>query len=456
MLGLYGIYTPIGPEVGVNRSMVLNPKIRTTRGFIDKFDLESSDATNLFSIGELLNVFTAKHADSPRAIMATVQGKHITPTKVQHPYLVGNGTDKVLAHMIGQDFAHKSQDDGVIEKINTKTELCTIRYKDNTCSVISLKGAVAKNSGGGFYTENKLTLMNGLKVGSKVKKNQIVAIDNNFFKETLDGSVGFASGALTKIAVAALPETFEDSSVITQNVVENLTSEVINERRVVLPKTTRLKYLAKIGDTVQVDSPLVIFEDMGEESNEGSLFQDFEKLDDLTKTTIDEYARSTAKSKYAGEIFDIQVFYNCELSDMHPTLRKFVSDYKTIYDIKGKEINKARDNEIVYQPSTEKITTDKIMGDEVDGVVIKFFIKHLDKFKVGDKCCFSIALKTIVAETVDKGKEPYSHHSPEESVDALVSPLSIVSRMVPDFYLVGYSTKLIIELEKQCIALLEE
>ena len=105
MLGLYGIYTPIGPEVGVNRSMVLNPKIESTRGYIQPFDIDKADATNLFSIGELLNVFTPKHSDSPRCIMATVQGKHLTPTKVQHPYLVGNGTDRALAHLIGQEFA---------------------------------------------------------------------------------------------------------------------------------------------------------------------------------------------------------------------------------------------------------------------------------------------------------------------------------------------------------------
>lgn len=456
MLGLYGIYTPIGPEVGVNRSMVLNPKIKSTRGFIQPFDLENSDATNLFSIGELLNVFTAKHSDSPRAIMATVQGKHITPTKVQHPYLVGNGSDKLLPHLVGSDFSKRAQDDGVIEELKPKLNLCIVKYKDGTRSIIDLHPKVAKNSGGGFYTENKLQLVKDFKVGDKVKKGQILAIDDNFFKKMLDGSIGFASGALTKIAVAALPETFEDSSVVTQKVVKNLTSEVINERRIVLSKNTRLKHLSKIGDTVQIDTPLAIFEDMGEEGGEGSLFADFEKLDDLSKSTIDEYARSVAKAKYAGEIFDIQIFYNCDPEEMHPTMKKLVNDYKAIYEIKGEVINTARDNEIIYQPSTEQIKSDKIMGDEVDGVVIRFFIKHEDSFKVGDKLCFAIALKAIVAETVEEGKEPYSSYDSSETVDALISPLSIVSRNTPDLYNLGYTTKIIIELEKQCLKLLEE
>ena len=84
----------------------------------------------------------------------------------------------------------KAVEDGVIESINTKSELCVVKYKDGTKSIINLKGRAAKNSGGGFFTENRLDLIKGLKVGSKVKKGQVLAIDNNFFKETLEGSVG--------------------------------------------------------------------------------------------------------------------------------------------------------------------------------------------------------------------------------------------------------------------------
>jgi len=105
MLGLYGIFTPIGSEVGVSRSMSLNPRLESTRGYLKKFDLDKADATNLFSVGELLNGFTPKHADSPRVIMSTTQSKHITPTKRQTPNLVGCGVDKSVAYMVGQTFA---------------------------------------------------------------------------------------------------------------------------------------------------------------------------------------------------------------------------------------------------------------------------------------------------------------------------------------------------------------
>lgn len=461
MLGLYGIYTPIGPEVGVNRSMVINPKIKTTRGLIQNFDIDKANSTNLFSVGELLNTFTPGHADSPRTIMATVQGKHITPTHVQHPYLVGNGVDKALAHMVGNDFSYSCLDDGVIDTIDTKTEIATIKYKDGSMSIVNLAGIAAKNSGGGFFIENRLTLRDGYKVGTKVKKGEIIAIDKSFFKEMLDGSIGFAGGRLAKVAIIGLSETFEDSSVVTQAIVNDLSSDIINERRVVLSKNSRITKIAKIGDHVEVNDSLVIFEEVGD--NDDLTLKALEKLDTNTSATIEELARSTAKAKFSGEVFDIQIFYNTDPENLHPSLRKIVNEYVKKYSAKAKYIDKGRDDEFVHQPSVSQLTSEKILGDDVDGVVIQFFIKHVDKFSIGNKCTFSVAAKTICAETIEEGLEPYSEYdilpptgnNEREEVSALLSPLSLVARMIPDMQLMGFSQKVLLGLEKQCIELLE-
>ena len=188
-----------------------------------------------------------------------------------------------------------------------------------------------------------------------------------------------------------MPETFEDSSIVTEKVVENLSSEIIAERSVTLNKTSRIIKMANIGDKVKVHDPLVIFEDLGD-GDESSILKDLSKLDSDSQDFINEYARSVAKAKYSGEIVDIQVYYNCDLEVMHPTLRSFVDRYCKGNAIKAKIIEGGRSDEIVKLPSIEKIESTKILGNEVDGVVIQFFIKYTDKFKVGDKCCFAIAL----------------------------------------------------------------
>ena len=74
MIGLFGIFTPVSGEVGVNRSMVLNPKVKNNRGYLEPVDVESLNQDNLFASGELLNAFTASHSDPMRICMATTQG----------------------------------------------------------------------------------------------------------------------------------------------------------------------------------------------------------------------------------------------------------------------------------------------------------------------------------------------------------------------------------------------
>lgn len=66
MIGLFGIFTPVSGEVGVNRSMVLNPKVKNNRGYLEPVDVESLNQDNLFASGELLNAFTANHSDPMR------------------------------------------------------------------------------------------------------------------------------------------------------------------------------------------------------------------------------------------------------------------------------------------------------------------------------------------------------------------------------------------------------
>lgn len=454
MLGVYGIYTPIGPEVGVNRSMVMKPRYDNIRGYLKPLDLKKAGAANLFAVGEMLNVFTPKHADAPRVVMASVQGKHLTPTIKQHTYLVGSGVDKALAHMLSQDFAYKAVTNGVVESIDMEKQLCVIAYSDGTKGIIDISSKPAKNSGGGFYIENRLTLNPKVKVGYKFKQGEILAKDENFFRDMADGSTGFAAGRLSKIALLSLPETFEDSSVVTNAIVEDMASYVTNKRDIVLRRNSRIISSKKVGDQVSVNDPLLIYEDVGD--NEASAIEALEKLDADTKTAISELARSTIKAKYSGEIDDIRIYYNAELSDMHPSLRRLVEDYIRKYKAKANVIMKGRGDEIVQQPSVEKIESDKIAGSEVDGVIIEYYITHLDRMGVGNKVTAFTSLKTIIAETIPKGLEPFSEYgSEDEHVDFFISPMSVVSRMVPDFFLLGYSNKVLVNLKQQCLDILE-
>ena len=451
MLGLYGYFTPVSAAVGVNRSLVMNPKVKNTRGYLDdSFDLDKSDQTNLLSFGELVNGFNSSHSDPMRICMSTTQSRHIVPTKVSNPYLIGTGADKSLAHVVGQDFCWKASEDGVIESIDAKNHLVFVKYSNGVRTAIDTEVKPAFNQGSGFYTINTLELLKKYKVGSKFKKGDIIAANEGYFKEMSDvGSFGFCPGKLTKVAMMNLDNTFEDSGVISTALSNDMASEIVSGREVVLRQNTRLIKIAKVGDQVETNTPLIVFEEVGE--NEKEALAALDKLSKTDSDTISKLARSIAKAKYAGTIVAMDVHYNVEVEELHPTLRSFIQEYIGKYDKKAKSLSGIKSDELITIPNTKKVNSEKILGNEMQGVLITYYIKHLEPLDVGSKVTFFSSCKTIVSEVIPEGQEPYSEHRPEESIDAFLPPMSLISRMIMDVPILGWSNKILLELKKQVI-----
>jgi hypothetical protein len=383
--------------------------------------------------------------------MSTKQSCHIIPTKVSHPYLCGTGMDKTLAYNIGQDFAFKATEDGVIDRFDAKNNLVFLKYKSGIVSAIDLEEKPAFNQGSGFYTTNRLELIKDfVKVGAKFKKGDIIAANASFFKPMQDeGSFGFCPGRLTKIAVMCLDNTYEDSAVVTSKLSNEMSSEIISSREVVLKKNSRIISIAKVGDIVGTNDPLVLFEEVGE--NEKESLAALDKLSNVDNEAISELARSTARSKYAGKIVSMDIHYNANLEDMHPTLRNVVQTYINTYDRKSKSLSGIQEDELITLPNTKKVDSNKIMGNEMEGVLITFYIKHDEILGIGSKITYFGSCKTIIAETIDPGLEPYSEYRPEQQIDAFLTPISIISRQVQDLFLMGWTNKILLELKEQVL-----
>ena len=100
-------------------------------------------------------------------------------------------------------------------------------------------------------------------------------------------------------------------------------------------------------------------------------------------------------------------------------------------------------------PSTEMQTNKKIEGTEYDGVLINFYIEHLDRVGVGDKITYSTALKGVVSKVLSKEESPISEYRSDEVVEGILTPTGIISRMCLDIYSIAYINKVLIELGKQ-------
>ena len=385
--------------------------------------------------------------------MATTQGKHITPTKVQHNYLAGTGIDKTISKLTGNDFAWKASDDGEITKIDTKNKLIFVKYKSGLISAIDTSDKPAKNSASGFFIKNKLELADGYKVGSKFKKGDILAANSAFFKKDLDGSHGFAAGRLSKIAMMCLPTTYEDSAPVTEAIADEMSSEIIVEKQVALKENSKLISIVKEGDKVNVNDPLIIFEEIGD--SEKDALASIERATQAAEgdSELEHFGRNIIKSKYSGKVTNIKVYYNCKLDSdsLEPSLKKYVEEYITQVTNRSNALKGIKEDDLIEQASIERIDSDKILGNEMTGVLIVFYILHEEKCDIGNKITFFSACKGVVSEVIPNELAPQSEYRKENQIDAIVSPMSLISRNTPDLLLTGMINKVILELKFQCI-----
>ena len=148
---LSGNATPFSGQSGITRTLTVDPKINTVRGFVGDIDQNSLNAANILSPVEMMSPFTACSADPTRSSMQVSQTKHTMPVRHAHKQLIGTGANKIMAYMISDDFCFKAKKSGIVESINEKEQLVILRYDDGTKDAIDIKEVLVKNSNSGFF-----------------------------------------------------------------------------------------------------------------------------------------------------------------------------------------------------------------------------------------------------------------------------------------------------------------
>ena len=82
-----------------------------------------------------------------------------------------------------------------------------------------------------------------------------------------------------------------------------------------------------------------------------------------------------------------------------------------------------------------------------DGVLIEFYIKHIEPLSIGSKIANFTALKNTIVEIIPAGYEPWSEFRPDEEVSTIIASNSILKRMTPSVILSALGNKCIIELK---------
>ena len=442
MVNVLALSTGFAANVGLTRQTTIDKNIIGKRGLIKESSTKDMNTTKALCMAEALTPFGSTHDDPFRSAMTFIQSsKHGMRTKRQSPLLITNGADEALPYLCSDMFAFKAKGKGKIIEI-TK-DYMIIQYSDNQKDFIDLRENIKKNSDGGVFEVLKLDT--DLKVGDVVKEGQIVAYDKkSFVNNTGSQNLSTSVGVLSKIAILETDEGYEDSAIISKKLSEDLMSQVVVQKEILLDANTNVYKMIKKGKSVNVGDTLMIIQNAFDDEDANALMKNI-----TDEELVSSIGRIPITSKITGVVQDIKIYRSCELDDMSDSLRKIVEDYenniKNLKKVSKDSINNAAAN---LEPDYKLPPTGKLKNS-TNHVLIEFYLRYDDKMSIGDKIVYYSALKGVVKDIFPEGKEPKSIYRPNESIDALLSIESINARMVGSIVLTGCINKILIELGRK-------
>lgn len=458
MINILSTSTAFAGTVGINRQATIDANISGNRGYIYNDPSSTNKEINpvkTLCMTESLTPFGTTRDDPMRQAMGFIQkSKHSMRHEHADPLLITNGGDEALPYLISNTFAYKAKNDGtVIEMvpneymiIKYKTPIVTDTGKIST-EYIKLSEEVQKNSSSGFYTPLKLDT--DLREGQSFKTNQIIAYDKSAFSDEIgyNNNIAYKVGTLAKISILNTDEGFEDSAIISEELSEALTSDVILEKEITISKDTNIYNLVKEGQQVQEGDTLLIIQNAYDEDDTNRLIK---KLNS-DENEITELGRKTITSKVTGIIQSIVICRTVETSELSPTLKKIVSSYENEIK-KKKQVMKRNGIEDINHdlPDIGPLPATGKLKNATDSVVIRIYMKYRDKFSIGDKLIYGTAVKGVDKDIFPKGKNPYSEYRKDENIHTLLSIGSINARMVTSVLINAGINKALIELSRKC------
>lgn len=465
MVGVMGLTTSADADCGVKRDLTVEPKITSTRGYIettDKSDYDSLNPENLFTFPELLTPPGVRHDSPERSSMMRGQTTQMVMTDDSTPVLIGSHIESVVPYHMSGEFCFVAKQDGEIEDV--KNGVYVVKYKDGTHDSFETNPVIHKNSDDGAYTEVEFECK--FDKGYKFKKNEVLAAEKRAFTKDKDGlSASMNIGVLAKVAVLSTYDIYEDSEPVTKKLSERLGYWAIDMTPISLDAGTTLKSIVKIGDHVNIGEPLVTFDNASGDFDLEALLKAY------TKGASDEYGlreelvksnETIIKSDASGEVADIRIYTTVPVEQLSPTLQKLVKDYHKSIDSKSKFLDKYKnpgDNDYYkcgrLLTETTNVTESqygKVKGSYVgDGILIEVYIKHKDIIKKGDKITNYTALKGVNSHVIPEGMEPYSEFRPDEEISAFIAPLGILARKTPSLFIPLFGNKVLVETKRKLV-----
>lgn len=459
-IGKLAMQTSNDKNVGINRTLVVEPTISGARGYRSPVDdIEDLKDVNIFSPVELLTPATVRNDDPVRSTIASKQSGHVVPTEISSPALISNGYDEAIQYHLSSDFVIIAEEDGEVVEVNDKLGFVIVRYKSGKTRAINTNPDIVKNGGGGFYLSNTLKPTVGL--GDKFEKDKPLAYHDKYFTYSNLNGLRHNIGPIVKVAFMSSADTYEDAGICTSRLSKMITTDIVYRQLMPLYRNSNVINIVNIGDKVRVGDNLIQFDTAHEDS---AIVQLMSKLSEEEQGVITEDTRNSLTAKNAGTVVDIKIYSLHDPSNLTPSLGKIVSQYWDKGKQKKRLLNKYDPNDSIVkagylltdttQPTVSRYND--IKGIKTD-VLIEFFISHPDQAGVGDKIVLYGPNKQIISSLIPGEGEldPFSEYRPDESIDVLTSPGTIQRRMVSSVIPVAATMKIMIELKRKIKDMIE-
>jgi len=401
--------------VGISAYLTASPNISNVRGTVEEPKPGDGWGSRLSTAG-MLAPFGTKD-DVKRLNFSGIQASHVIPTSSMHAPYVLTGYESMIAIKASDKFAVTAKEDGKVTGVS-KEEI-VVKYKSGKVTRYSIREWTTKEESGSAYTHSMVAK---LRKGDSFKEDDVIAYNPSFFEPDFfdDTRVNYMQGTTATVALLEVPETYEDSGSMSAEFAKTMGTVVTKVKVIRVTKTDGVYKPVHVGDKVTPDDPLlsIVDAELSEISN----------LDEQAMAALQNLKMLSPKAGYSGTVSKLRVFYNCELKDLSPSLRRLVNE-------SNKEL-------MVETGSNGQVTRGmNVNGRPVleDEIIIKYYIKTSDSMGTGDKCVFGNQLKFTVGEV-------YQDEVTAEDgtvVDALFSSTSIENRIVNSPGLLGTTSKLL-------------
>ena len=435
--------------IGIVQRTPIDPNIISPRGYLvapeSDEDVEKLSAKQMLSPTELMTPGTTNKDDAQRVYMNMQQKGHMQG--ILHPSInnVSNGYDEMIGHA-APEFCHYMEKDGVVTDVNE--DFVFVKYNDGTDDAFRLTNT-ERHSAKAKYIANDMTLMKNIKKGVKLKAQDPIAYNSFMFKE-FDGKPICCTGAHMNVVFMAMPEDYEDATVLSESATEKLASYVSKSKTIVLDKGTIVKK-AETNLRGEVAANDILFSYVMTSGDEA--------LNELLGNNADAIDKSLLKEKKAGvsgTIQEINVYYACDKSTMSKSLRKFVDTIEEIYKARGeaKLVELNMDNfkkQLLNREPTKTEDGVKVANRKInrDDVVIEYIIRSYSKVSHSDKVTYFNALKGETSKILPDDLMPVGIETGVRA-EACMSPTSIIKRKVSSVIEDGALERLIYETLEEC------